>query len=632
MLRSTLAILFVFMVSSTVFSQAGRPERTIHDADIHAGMNYWFADTVYELNHFVFVEDGEVLIIEPGTVIKGDPGLGADASALIVARGGRIYAEGTPAHPIIFTSIIDDVDNPNDIPLDTTFGVSRGLWGGVIILGRAYTSAAGCEYSIEGIPPEEPRGLYGGDDDDDNSGVLKYVSIRHAGSEIGAGNEINGLTLGAVGRGTRVSHIECLYNYDDGVEFFGGSVSPDHFISAFCGDDCFDYDEGWHGQGQFWFGIEREDSGDRGGEHDGGNIPVDGLPWATPVISNATYIGRGAANGGQQCFEIRDNAGGAYFNSIFTDHGQFGIHVEYNASEDPATSRQRMSDGTFMMRNNIWWGFGNGNTALQICNNEDSTKKYLFDNGFNMIGDPMIASISRTPNHMLNPRPTDLAGAGWTGWMNPLDPSTGFHPENIHTNGFDGCGQDTITVNFRPFKQVDYAGAFDPNTSQLWICGWTGLSTYGYLQDDCSASRCSECLTDGDGATLKPVKLITDASINGWTYWSRDTVYELNHFVFVEDGDTLLIEPGTIVKGDPGLGADASALIVARGGKGYFVGAPDCPVVFTSIIDDIDNPNDIPFDTTFGVSRGLWGGVIILGRAYTSAAGCEYSIEGIPPE
>ena len=631
MFRCVLATLIALMVTASAFGQAGRPVTPVFDTDIHAGVNYWYADTVYNLKEFVFVEDGEVLIIEPGTVVKGDPGLGADATALIVARGGRIYAEGTPTKPIIFTSILDDVDNPSDIPLDTAFGVSRGLWGGVIILGRAYTSAAGCEYSIEGIPPEEPRGLYGGSDDNDNSGVLRYVSIRHGGSEIGAANEINGLTLGAVGRGTTISHIEVLYNYDDGYEFFGGSVSPDHLVAAFCGDDCFDYDEGWHGGGQFWFGIMREDSGDHGGEHDGGNIPVDGLPWATPLISNATYIGRGAAIGGQYCFEIRDNAGGAYYNSIFTDHGTYGIRVEYNASEDPATSRQRMQDGTFTMRNNLWWGFGNGNTVTAVCNSDDSTKKYLFDNGYNKIGNPAIASISRQPNHLLNPRPTNLAGAGWTGWIDPTNPTTGFHPENIHTNGFDGCGADTISVNYMNYAPVDYAGAFDPNASTLWICGWTGLSSYGYLTDDCTASPCTDCATDGV-ATAKPVKPISNADIVGFTYWSRDTAYELTGFVFVEDGDTLVIEPGTVIKGDPGLGADASALIVARGGKIYAVGGPDCPVIFTSILDDVDNPSDIPLDTTFGVSRGLWGGVILLGRAYTSAAACEYSIEGIPPE
>ncbi len=630
MFRSILAILIVLTVAASAFSQAGRPVVPVHDDSIKTGINYWYSDTVYNLKEFVFVEDGEVLIIEPGTVVKGDPGLSSDASALIVARGGRLYAEGTPTQPIIFTSILDDVNNPYDIPLDTAFGVGRGLWGGVILLGRAYINAAGCEFAIEGIPPEETRGLYGGEDDDDNSGVLKYVSIRHGGSEIGAANEINGLTMGGVGRGTTISHVEVFYNYDDGFEWFGGSVNCTHLVAAFCGDDAFDYDEGWRGGGQFWFAIHREDSGDRSGEHDGGNNPVDGLPWATPLISNATYFGRGAVNGGQRCFEIRDNASTAYYNSIFTDHGTYGIKVEYNAAEDPATSRQRLQEGMTKFYNNVWWGFGNGNTAAAICNNEAIAQQYLFDNGWNIIGDPAIAAIDRAPNGLLNPRPTDLAGAGWTGWTHPRDAVNGYNPENIHGNGFSGCGADTLSVNYPDYEVVDYAGAFDPNSSDIWICNWTALDSYGFLADDCSAQRC-ECATDGL-LVSKPVKQVGDADIVGFTYWSRDTVYNLTEFVFIEDGDTLLIEPGTIIKGDPGLGSDASALIAARDGLIYAVGGQECPVIFTSILDDIDNPHDIPLDTVFGVGRGLWGGLLLLGNACINAEGGEYAIEGIPPE
>ncbi len=630
MFRSILAILIVLTVAASAFGQAGRPVVPVHDDSIKTGINYWYSDTVYNLKEFVFVEDGEVLIIEPGTVVKGDPGLSSDASALIVARGGRLYAEGTPTQPIIFTSILDDVDNPYDIPLDTAFGVGRGLWGGVILLGRAYINAAGCEFAIEGIPPEETRGLYGGSDDDDNSGVLKHVSIRHGGSEIGAANEINGLTMGGVGRGTVISHVEVFYNYDDGFEWFGGSVNCDHLVAAFCGDDAFDYDEGWRGGGQFWFAIEREDSGDRCGEHDGGNNPVDGFPWATPLISNATYFGRGAVNGGQRCFEIRDNASTAYYNSIFTDHGTYGIKVEYNATEDPATSRQRLQEGMTKFYNNIWYGFGNGNTAADICNNVAETQQYLFDNGWNIIGDPVIAAIDRAPNGLLNPRPTDLAGAGWTGWTHPRDAVNGYYPENIHGNGFSGCGADTLSVNYPDYEVVDYAGAFDPNSSSIWICNWTALDSYGFLADDCSAQRC-ECATDGL-LVPKPVKQIGDADIVGFTYWTRDTVYNLTEFVFIEDGDTLLIEPGTIIKGDPGLASDASALIAARDGLIYAVGGQECPVIFTSILDDIDNPHDIPLDTAFGVGRGLWGGLLLLGNACINAEGGEYAIEGIPPE
>jgi hypothetical protein len=159
----------------------------------------WTADNIYVLRGFIFVNDGQTLTIEPGTVVKGQPGQGAGASALIVAKGGKLIAEGTASDPIIFTGLADDLEG--SVPEDAT-----GLWGGIIMLGKASTNntiddpAEGVtsgERAIEGIPETEERGVYGtaSPNDADNSGSLKYVSIRHGGSSIGADNEINGLTL-----------------------------------------------------------------------------------------------------------------------------------------------------------------------------------------------------------------------------------------------------------------------------------------------------------------------------------------------------------------------------------------------------------------------------------------------------
>ncbi|MCB0260439.1 MAG: T9SS C-terminal target domain-containing protein, partial [Calditrichaeota bacterium] len=164
-----------------------------------------------------------------------------------------------------------DVSDPNDLDLNT-----RGLWGGVILLGKARINTTLGEGQIEGIPTTEPRGAYGGNDDNDNSGVVRYVSIRYGGTDIGANNEINGLTFGAVGRGTVVEYVEVFNNKDDGYEWFGGTVRTRYLVSAFNGDDCFDYDEGFRGYGQFWFAIMGEDIGNRAGEHDGGTDPEGG--------------------------------------------------------------------------------------------------------------------------------------------------------------------------------------------------------------------------------------------------------------------------------------------------------------------------------------------------------------------
>ena len=216
----------------------------------------WYADTVYQLGGRIAVVDGVTLTIEPGTVIKGEAGTGANATALLIARGGKLIAEGTASAPIIFTTVADEItpelvqmghlESPN---LDPTV---QGLWGGVIVLGRAPISASNStgdksEVQIEGIPTSDANGLYGGTIAEDNSGILRYVSIRHGGTNIGSGNEINGLTLGGVGSGTTIEHIEVVSNQDDGIEWFGGTVNVQNVVVWNVGDDAIDTDQSWGG-------------------------------------------------------------------------------------------------------------------------------------------------------------------------------------------------------------------------------------------------------------------------------------------------------------------------------------------------------------------------------------------------
>ncbi|MGM0377835.1 MAG: hypothetical protein ACQEQ0_13770, partial [Bacteroidota bacterium] len=216
----------------------------IQDNGGGTGTTTWTADKEYLLDGHVFVNDGQTLTIEPGTVIRANTGQGENASALIVARGGKLVAEGTPEDPIIFTVEGDDLGGA--VPIE-----ANGLWGGVIILGNAPVNTANGENMIEGIPDDEPRGVYGGDNKSDNSGIIKYVSVRHGGTRLGQGDEINGLTLGGVGNGTTLEYVEVISNRDDGFEFFGGTVNGRYLLSAFCGDDAFDFDLGYRGKCQF---------------------------------------------------------------------------------------------------------------------------------------------------------------------------------------------------------------------------------------------------------------------------------------------------------------------------------------------------------------------------------------------
>ncbi len=422
------------------------------DDDIEPGDTVTLtADTEWVISSFVFVEEGAVLNIEAGTVIKGRPGQGVNASALIICRGGKIYANGTADAPIIMTAEADEIDNPNDIPV-----FSKGLWGGLILLGNATNNNPAGVGQIEGIPSDEPRGEYGGNNDNDNSGILRYVSIRHAGSEIGAGNEINGLTLGSVGSGTTIEYIEVFSNLDDGVEWFGGTVNCKNMAVAFCGDDCYDYDEGFRGKGQFWFSIQSSEEGNRAGEHDGATEDESATPYAHPIISNVTYVGSGANSANadnDHTFKIRDNAGGEYHNSIFYGFNGDGVDIEdLPDSVSTQDSRKMLEDGLIIFENNVWYSFGEGNTAAGIWN-QDFVRTYMNNTGTNDIEDPQIANITRTTTGSLDPRPA--------------------------AGGVAGSGAAIPSGSF--FTNVTYKGAFDPNGAN-WLKDWTALSAYGFTE------------------------------------------------------------------------------------------------------------------------------------------------------
>ena len=269
---------------------------TISDDDLNGDSTYnWTSANCYNLDGLVYLEEDGVLNIEAGTIIRGlnvnSISTGDNASALIISRGAQIFATGTADQPIIFTSENDDVEDSGDLT-----ETDRGLWGGLIVLGNAPITFEDDENGIEGIASNEERARYGGDDPEDNSGVINYISIRHGGFALSSGNEINGLTLGGVGSETEIDYVEVFANLDDGIEWFGGTVRVDHAAVSYCGDDGMDYDLGWLGGGQYWFVLQGPNDPlgtGRAGEHDGAS-PDAAMPFSQPTIYNATYIGIGS--------------------------------------------------------------------------------------------------------------------------------------------------------------------------------------------------------------------------------------------------------------------------------------------------------------------------------------------------
>ncbi len=332
------------------------------------------ASKIWLIKGRVSVIDGTTLTIPAGTIIKAASGTGADASTLIVARGGKIIANGTADNPIIMTAAADNIQVGGTYPesgpalkVDT-----RGLWGGLLILGRAPCSFKSdvTELQIEGIPTSDTNGLYGGSVADDNSGSFQYISIRHGGAEIGEGNEINGLTLGGVGSGTTVNQIEVLGNVDDGIEFFGGTVKATNLLVWGQGDDAIDVDQGFAGtiDGALVVLTAASDHG----------FEIDGPEGSAPgrfTLKNATVIGAtddcDAEGVDGEMADFRKGATGDILNILFKDFAG-GKDVELDASADAST--YTAGTLTFVNIDILHPLDGNGN----VCSDVESVDK-IFD-------------------------------------------------------------------------------------------------------------------------------------------------------------------------------------------------------------------------------------------------------------
>ncbi|MFO7613501.1 MAG: hypothetical protein R6W71_02575 [Bacteroidales bacterium] len=269
----------------------------------------WETGKVYILQSRIAVVSGVTLTIQPGVIVKGEAGTGANATALLIARGGKIMAEGTADQPIIFTTIADEI-MPGQIASPNLDPNLDGLWGGLLVLGNAPISADATSVQIEGIPPSDQNGLYGGDNPTDDSGIIRYISIRHGGSNIGEGNEINGLTLGGVGSGTIIEYVEVVANQDDGIEWFGGTVNVSNALVWNSGDDAVDTDQAWAGTLDN-FVVICGDNTDHALEIDG----PEGSYLDAHTVKNGSIKGHPASELG----DFRDGARGTFENIYFFD-------------------------------------------------------------------------------------------------------------------------------------------------------------------------------------------------------------------------------------------------------------------------------------------------------------------------
>jgi hypothetical protein len=298
----------------------------------------WTANNVYRLENQIYVLPGATLTIAAGTLIASTANVGG---SLAVCKGAQIYVNGTQSNPVIMTSTNDVATWVGGDPHTGTWRAACNEWGNLTIMGAAYVSEnailantpapnASNVATMEGLVagfPGDTRVIYGGGNDDDDSGSIRYLSLRYGGKVLGLGNELNGLSMGGIGRNTDIDYVEIMNNVDDGIEIWGGTVNLKHFSIWNVGDDSLDVDQGWRGKAQFGLIVQGYSVGAAQGSGVGDNcFEVDGAeqsdyqPVTSTTIYNCTVIGQPTgANGGDHATAWRDGARVQYRNCIFMD-------------------------------------------------------------------------------------------------------------------------------------------------------------------------------------------------------------------------------------------------------------------------------------------------------------------------
>ena len=293
----------------------GGEDTYVLDSDITENVTLETGKT-YTLNGGVHVKSGATLTIQPGVTIVAQHDETVDY--ILIEQGAKIDAQGTAAQPIVMTSEKKEA----------------GAWGGLHICGYAHTNNGSGKSEIGNAP-------YGGNNDADNSGTLKYIRLEYTGYAFDEEHEANGVSFYGVGNGTTVEHLQAYQGSDDGFEFFGGSVNIKYMVVTSCSDDSFDWTEGWNGKAQFLVAYQEGESSlgyacDCLMECDNNGTNNAATPVAHPTIANATLIGNG---GDAQGVRLRAGTQVELYNTIITGKGK-PLTVETNETENA------LKDGT----------------------------------------------------------------------------------------------------------------------------------------------------------------------------------------------------------------------------------------------------------------------------------------------
>jgi hypothetical protein len=451
---------------------------------IGAGTTLTLSNTkIYGLDGYVYVDAGAVLRILPGTVILGDT-VGQN-SALCVNRGGILFAQGTSTSPIVLTS---------SSPAGQR---RRGDWGGLLIAGRARVNTnpsdyAGTSVAFEGGIADEGRvrGWYGGNDDNDSSGVLRYVRVEFGGIAAFPNEELNGITLGGVGRRTVFQYVQSSFANDDGIEWFGGTVNGKWLISNGAIDDDFDTDFGFSGRVQYGLIVRdpqvADQSTSQAFESDNDAAGSFNQPYTSAIFSNITAIGplsdtaqvSGSAagtwsNSYGSAAQIRRNSRQSIVNSVFVGWPRAGIELQSQRTQAAALA------DSLLIRNNLWFGI-KGVSALGLTNSPltlplNSGEAIPVGMGLAWLTNPAFRNEVVNQAGSVDAYDEIAAAFGPSLRSNAFDPRPATSRDRLLTRAsFARPSTSSVAINDSFFTTVPFSGAFNAGTgvTNRWDLPW----------------------------------------------------------------------------------------------------------------------------------------------------------------
>lgn len=383
------------------------------------------SDKAWLLRGGVFIGDDTnetVLEVEPGTTVYGES---STNGMLVIRRGSKLMAEGTAEAPIVFTSSKEDGAR------------ARGDWGGLILNGRAPVN--GCDEGACEAFGEGGTGFYGADDEEDSSGVLKYVRVEFAGTLVSPDNELNGVAFQGVGRGTEVDHLQIHMGADDGVEFFGGTVNVKHVLVTGVADDSIDWTDGWQGRAQFIVAQQYEDAGDNGIEADNNAENNAAAPRSSPMISNVTLIGSPSSDLSDVGVLLREGTGAYLANFVVAGFNEACLDIDHDETFANAANGDGELSGNLTFEHSVF----HCDTSYVVDDAEAFTMAAFFEemNDGNQLADAGLEEPFAEQGPDFRPVSSSVSYTGAVVFDEPF------------------------------FEQVSFKGGVDPLND--WTRGWT---------------------------------------------------------------------------------------------------------------------------------------------------------------